>query len=145
MLKRRAYVWAISVVGLAGIAGALLLPRLLGAPRPKDPPAGPPMSAEEFRDALKEKGELTWANGTLRIKVKKVEGPDLLDVTLLTIKDGKVVSTLTAPVVQIPLVDRETGNMFIRCHNATMLREDWEATFAVQEWEIPAARKGNKP
>jgi hypothetical protein len=116
---------------------------ILAAPDTKDPPPGPPMSEEQLLALLKEKGELTWANGDLRIKAK-VEGHDLIDVELEYRVKGEVDRTLKSPRMRIK-VDEKAKTLTIFCEELKIVGNGTEAELRKQEFELPAPRQGKRP
>jgi len=145
-MKRWAFALTISIVCIAGLAGATLRPGLVAAPLPKDPPQGAPMTTEQICAIVGEKGELTWANGTLRIKAKKVDGRDLMQAELQSLENGKIEWNLVTQSVRIHKVDREAGTVFLRFDQGKVTKGETEIEYhATQEWMLPAPRQGSKP
>jgi hypothetical protein len=101
------------------------------------------MSEEQVYATLKEKGELTWANGCFRIKVNKVDDRDLIDVELRSLKPGEA-SILVAPKAQIREIDRQAGTMLILFYDAKITRGELEIEIAAGEWDYPAPRQGSR-
>jgi hypothetical protein len=134
-----------AVAGLVGAAvGAVCLTAVFAAPGAKDPAPGPPMSDEQVRSTVQEKGELTWADGRYRLKAKKVEGKDLVDAEL-TIRDGeKVRTTITARTVRVR-VDRDKATMAVYIDEAEFTTPDGPGFMRNQEYDFPAPRQGKRP
>jgi hypothetical protein len=129
---------------LAG-AGAVSLAVVVAAPRPKDSPPGAPMTAEQIRAALKDKGSITYADGQYRLSVGRIDGTDLVDLEFRTIEDGKVVYQLTSPRALIVSVDSEAGTMRLRFGRMKVVRGEVEIEAVHQEHEFQAPRQGKRP
>jgi hypothetical protein len=116
---------------------------LLANPAPKDPPPGPPLTEEQILDILKTKGELAWADDQYRLKVKKVDGLDLVDFELRYVNTEKKNLTLKGRTGRIR-IGRESAKLKLYFDEVTVLKDDVEATFYGAEWEFPAPREGKR-
>jgi hypothetical protein len=124
---------------------AASLTALFAAPTLKDPPPGPPMTAEQLRAALKDKGSITYADGLYRLAVGKVDGLDLLDLELRKVEGGKVVSKLTSPRARLVSVDLKAGTMRLLFSEMKVVTGDMEMEGWNQEYDFPAPRQGKRP
>lgn len=116
---------------------------LLANPAPKDPPPGPPLTEEQILEVLKTKGELAWADDQYRLKVKKVDGLDLVDFELRYVNTEKKNLTLRGRTGRIR-IERESAKLEFYFDEGTVLKGDVESTFYVAEWEFPAPREGKR-
>jgi hypothetical protein len=131
--------------GVAGVSsGVVILTAVFAAPKPKDSEPGPPMSDEQVRAVLADKGELTWADGQYRLKAKAVEGKNLVNIELAVTDKGKVVSTLTAPTVRIRVNrDKETMTLFVE--EGHVEKAGVTIDLRDQTLDVPAPRQGKRP
>lgn len=102
------------------------------------------MSEEQIREVINEKGELAWADGQFRLKVKKVEGRDLLYAELIVMEDGKVRSTVKARLARVR-VKPDQALLYFYVDEAEITTREWTVTVRSQEWDLPAPRQGKKP
>jgi hypothetical protein len=123
--------------------GILFSALLLANPAPKDPPPGPPLTEERILEVLKTKGELAWADDQYRLKVKKVNGLDLVDFELRYVNSEKKNLTLKGRTGRIR-IERESAKLKFYFDEGTVLKDDMEATFYGAEWEFPAPREGKR-
>ena len=101
------------------------------------------MTDEEVRAALADTGELRWADGEYRLKVKKVDGKDLLDVELTVWNGPKLVSTLKAKLARVRM-DREKETMKFYVDEGVFTKNDVEVLYRGQQWDLPAPRQGKR-
>jgi hypothetical protein len=119
---------------------------LTAAPMPKEPPLAPPMSEEQILDVMKGKGELSWAEGQYRLRMKNVDGLDLVDFEFRFLDGERKTLTLKGRKGRIKM-DRENMKLifiFFIFDEGTVLKGEDEPIFYGQEWEFPAPREGKR-
>jgi hypothetical protein len=114
---------------------------LLANPGPKDPPPGPPLKEEQILESLKTKGELAWADDQYRLKVKNVDGLDLVEFELRFVDSERKSLTLKGRTGRLK-IDREKAKLLFYFDEGTVLKGKDEHMYFGQEWELPAPREG---
>ena len=134
------------ISGLIALSvGAASLTALFAAPRLKDPPPGSPMTEEQIRAVLADKGSITYAEGMYRLTAAKIDGIDLIDLEFRKVEGGKVVYKLTSPLARIRSVDSTAGTMRLAFTEMKVVRGDDEIQAWGQEHDFPAPRQGKRP